>query len=108
MAALVGCKQATAAFVARKLWPRDAKLNGIDFELSAWRDERGAIAFPITERPEHPSRLQEVSGTALVHADGVTMDDVLQLAEQVEHRCPVANMFAAAGTQLNIEWKLAT
>ena len=29
LAALVGCKQATAAFVARQLWPRDATLKGI-------------------------------------------------------------------------------
>ena len=30
------------------------------------------------------------------------------LAEQVEQRCPVANLFLAAGTRMDIEWVPAT
>lgn len=108
LAALVGCEQATAHFVARKLWPPHIKLERIDFELTAWRDERGALQMPISCIPEHPSRVQQVSGTAVVHALGCTPQDVRQLAEQVEQRCPVANLFLAAGTRMDIEWVPAT
>jgi uncharacterized OsmC-like protein len=104
LAALVGCKQATAHFVARKLWPKHLKLEGIDFNLVAWRDERGALEMPIDCTPSHPSRLQQVSGVATVHAAGCSEEDVLRLAEQVDQRCPVANMFVAAGTQMDIKW----
>jgi uncharacterized OsmC-like protein len=107
LAALVGCKQATAHFVARKLWPRYLKLEGIDFDLTAWRDERGALEMPISCIPSHPSRVQHVSGTAIVHAPGCSHADVHLLSEQVEKRCPVANMFVAAGTQMEITWVAA-
>lgn len=107
LAALVGCKQATSHFVARKLWPRHLKLERIDFDLTAWRDERGALEMPITCTPQHPSRVQQVSGTAVVHAPGCSYEDIRQLAEQVEQRCPVANLFVAAGTRMDIKWVLA-
>lgn len=50
LAALIGCEQATAAFVARHMQPR-MDLMRIDFIYYAERDNRGAVALPLDEEP---------------------------------------------------------
>jgi uncharacterized OsmC-like protein len=110
LAALLGCKTATAHFVARNLWPRpNNRLASIVFEdVSAERDERGALAMPITDDPPVTAALLRVSGVARVRpvSTSVTAADVVALGAIVERRCPVAATLTAAGCALEIEWVL--
>ena len=55
LAALVGCEQATAAYVCRHLSPR-VRLESIDFRYEAERDPRGALHLPLAEDPPAPAR----------------------------------------------------
>jgi uncharacterized OsmC-like protein len=107
LAALIGCTQATAMFVARNLRPSRLAIDRIDFDVEAVRDERGALSLPIDVTPDVPSRLRSVAGTVRVHAanNGEIDDSVLELLrEQTEIRCPVANMMIASGCDLNVRW----
>ena len=118
LAALLGCKTATAHFVARQLWPRPRnRIERIEWrDVTAERDERGALALPIDAPPPVPAGLRLVRGVALVtpaaprRADSgppIAAADVAQLGSIVEERCPVAAMFAASACELEIEWRLA-
>ena len=110
LASLVGCEQATASFVARQMRPR-LPLAEIQFLYRAERDNRGAVALPLGDAPpEVPARLSRVHGVATVtlnDGESETRERVEYLRRQVELRCPVANMMAAAGIELDIEWVLA-
>lgn len=110
LAALLGCKSATAHYVARHLWPREHnKLEAINFvDVVAERDDRGAIALPICEQPPVAAGLLRVRGTALVTAHAsISPADVAALGELVEERCPVAATLARGGCELDFEWRLA-
>ncbi len=110
LTSLVGCEQATASFVARQMRPR-LPLAEIQFLYRAERDNRGAVALPLGDAsPEVPARLSRVHGVATVtlnDGESETRERVEYLRRQVELRCPVANMMAAAGIELDIEWVLA-
>jgi hypothetical protein len=113
IAALIGCKQATAKFVARSM---KIDLQEVEFELWAerylkfgWetcanrgnytcrnphalflplinhfsRDENGAISMPITEVPSIPSRLTRIRGKALAKTNA-TPEQLQMLAKQVK------------------------
>ena len=105
LASLVGCEHATAAFVARQMKPR-VNLRGVHFDISAERDERGAIALPLTTPAEElpHSRLQRIAGTATVDCDA-TQEQVDELSRLVKLRCPVANMVSLSGCELDIKWQ---
>ena len=106
LAALIVCTQATALFVGRNLQPR-LIIDRIEFQLEAFRDNRGALQLPIDIAPEIPSRLQRVSGTIRVFAakGEVFPSEVLDaMKEQTEIRCPVANMMIASGCEMDVEW----
>jgi len=78
-------------------------------DVTAKRDERGALALPIDSPPRVSPIITHVSGTAVVTlaADSpVSNSDVHKLGELVEQRCPIAAMFVAAGCNLKIEWRL--
>uniref|UniRef100_A0A7S2V9C6 Uncharacterized protein n=1 Tax=Entomoneis paludosa TaxID=265537 RepID=A0A7S2V9C6_9STRA len=131
----MGCTQATALFVARHLPlepdestsvqmeehmssnsskkrrrtpPRRIMLDRLEFiDIQAWRDEQGALELPIlpNQPPSVPSRLQEITGTILVHSrEPLTGDTLVALREQTEWRCPVANMMMESGCKINVEW----
>jgi uncharacterized OsmC-like protein len=118
LAALVGCKTATATFVARHMRPR-LSLQSVDFEVEASRDQRGSLYLPMGKhthaRPAKPfsmnmdvevppvSRLQSISGTAWV-TTSASQEQVDLLAAEVERRCPVANMVMLSGCKLDIQW----
>jgi uncharacterized OsmC-like protein len=107
LAALAGCTQATAVFVGRNLRPRRLVIERIEFDLEAWRDERGALSLPVDAPPGFPSRLRSVTGTVLVYAarNEPIDDSILELLkEQTEIRCPVANMMLASGCDMNVRW----
>ena len=111
LAALLGCKTATAHFVARHLWPRpNNKILSIRFdEVVAERDERGALSLPITDEPPTTAALTRITGIARVRpvdASSVSAARVAPLGEIVEQRCPVAATLVAAGTKLDFEWLL--
>lgn len=107
LSALLGCTQATAVYVGRMMRPR-LLIEKIDFEIEAYRDERGAISLPITETPSIPARLQSVTGSVVVHfKDGmkVSEEQLRILGQQTEQRCPVANMIMSSGCVMDMEWK---
>ena len=111
VASLLGCKTATAHYVARHLWPRGANtIAALRFEeVEAVRDERGALSLPIDEPPPTPAALRSVSGRARVRPASpasVDAEAVAALGRIVEERCPVAATLAAAGVRLEIEWLL--
>eukprot|EP00656_Telonema_subtile_P016093 TRINITY_DN18486_c0_g1_i1.p3 TRINITY_DN18486_c0_g1~~TRINITY_DN18486_c0_g1_i1.p3 ORF type:complete len:105 (-),score=25.57 TRINITY_DN18486_c0_g1_i1:303-617(-) len=101
MAALAGCEQATATFVARRM---RIQIGEVRFDLNAVRDERGALGMPI-EAEELPavSRLARISGTAHVETEA-SQEEVDRLGAQVERRCPVANMVHLSGCELAVRW----
>ncbi|CAK9069649.1 unnamed protein product [Durusdinium trenchii] len=88
LAALVGCEQATAKFVAMKM--RVPPIRRIQFELHAERDEWGSLAGPIDQHPLQPSRLQRIWGTAHVYSDA-NASQIRAISEAVKKRCPVAS-----------------
>ena len=111
LAALLGCKTATAHYVARHLWPRPHhRIDALCFsDIVAHRDERGALALPIAERPPVPAALVSVRGVATVtpRSSGViSAADVRALGAIVEERCPVADTLVRAGCVIDIEWRL--
>ena len=103
LAALVGCKQATAMFVARHMKPR-MKISQIEFDVSASRDESGSLSLPLGGPERVPSRLECVNGTAWVTTEA-TQQQVDLLSREVEKRCPVANMVMLSGCKLQINWR---
>jgi putative redox protein len=108
LAALCGCEQATAAFVAFKFKPQRLALGRIEFELRAERDEQGALTLPLdTAELPAPARLARVWGTATVHGTAATDVQLGRLGEEVHRRCPVANMVVLSGCTLDIEWRRA-
>ena len=103
LAALLGCTQATAIFVARQLQLEILKMEFDD--MVAIRDEQGALSLPIDKVPDIPSRVQEITGTVRVYTpETIPMEKLELLKEQTEARCPVANMMIASGCQMNVEW----
>ena len=113
VASLLGCKTATAHFVARHLFPRPHnRLSLVAFsDVVATRDERGALTLPITSAPEVTSAILSVQGVATVSlvsdSVAVTDADVQELGRIVEIRCPVAATLASAGVALEFDWRLA-
>jgi len=106
LAAYLGCTQATALYVGRMMWPR-LPVESIVYDVTAFRDERGALELPIDEVPSVPARLQMISGTVAVEFEAgveVTDEQLEILAEQTEARCPVANMIRASGCIINVNW----
>lgn len=124
LAALIGCTQATALFVGRHLQPERLVLDRLEFDLTASRDERGAIQLPLlgrtddddddenenestTSRARIPSRLQQVKGTVTVYAvknQRIAPEALKLLKEETEERCPVANMMIASGCRMDVDW----
>ncbi|KAL7533891.1 hypothetical protein ACHAWF_004654 [Thalassiosira exigua] len=106
LAALLGCAQATAVYVGRRMDPR-LPVERLEFEIEAERDQRGALEVPIDEAPSTPARLRRVSGTVAVYFKGRTKasdEQMKVLAEQTEARCPVADMMRASGCVMDISW----
>ena len=113
VASLLGCKTATAHFVARHLFPRPHnKISTLEFtDVVAARDERGALTLPIASTPDVTSAILSVHGMATVSlvsdTAAVTAADVHELGRIVEIRCPVAATLRSAGVNLEFEWRLA-
>lgn len=106
LSALTGCEHVTAVYVGRSMMPR-ILIDRIDFEISAVRDERGALQHPINTTPPIPSRLQQISGVVKVFTKGgrlLSEDELHMLKHQTEARCPVANMIIASGCEMQVEW----
>ena len=108
LAALLGCTQATAVFVGRHMEPR-VLIDRLEFDVSATRDDRGALELPISNDPAIPSRLQHITGTIRVYTKGnkntcLTNEQLKLLSHQTELRCPIANMMIASGCQMDIAW----
>eukprot|EP01050_Picozoa_sp_SAG11_P016077 SAG11_NODE_2151_length_3742_cov_1.578644_4_plen_176_part_00 len=112
LASLLGCKVATAHYVARHLWPRPHhRLASVRFtDVIAERDERGALSLPFDTPKPVTAALLAVRGVAHVRpatqSGHITAKDVQKLGDIVEQRCPVAATLALAGCKLEFEWQL--
>ena len=107
LAALVSCEHVTAIYVGRSMSPR-LLIDRTEWEISAVRDERGALQLPIHEDPPVPSRLQQIVGHVIVYRQGglqISNEELQLLKHQTEIRCPIANMIAASGCKIEIDWK---
>ncbi len=110
LAALVSCEHITALYVGRSMNPR-LIIDRTEFEITALRDERGALQQPIHEIPSLPSRLQQISGVVQVfRKDGlpISQEQLQLLKDQTEVRCPIANMITASGCKMMIQWEDGT
>jgi uncharacterized OsmC-like protein len=115
LSAWMGCTHATAIFVARNLKPRRLNISRIDFDIRAYRDERGAISgsLPIEKDsplPDVPSRLQLIRGTIkiqLKNDEKISEEEMYTLERQTEARCPVANMIHSSGCTFDVKWLCA-
>ena len=105
LASLCGCELATARFVAFKSSPR-ITMGRIEFDVSANRDERGALHLPLGTTPPAPARLEHVWGTATVYDTNASQEQISALGKEVHRRCPVANMMVLSGCRLEIDWKI--
>ncbi|GAX20519.1 hypothetical protein FisN_24Hh230 [Fistulifera solaris] len=107
LAAWAGCTQATALFVSRQMMRENKScplLERLEFvNITATRDERGALALPIHEDPPVPSRLHTLTGNVVVWPS-FDEESLQLLQEQTELRCPVANMLIASGCRMNVKW----
>jgi putative redox protein len=109
IAALIGCKVATATYAARHMMPRFPD-HTITFDLQAQRDPRGALALPLHAPTPALAQLSRVWGTARVcitdpsrrHLESTTRLQTLH--EHVEARCPVAAMLRASGCVMDVSW----
>ena len=74
-------------------------------DVVAERDERGALALPMTDTPPVTAALTRVHGVARVRpvSAEISAADVARLGELVEVRCPVAATLTAAGCELGCE-----
>jgi putative redox protein len=114
LAAWMGCTQATAVFVGRQMKPTRILIDRLEYDnIQAFRDERGAIQLPIENIPHVPSRLHRITGTVRVipkkqtkSSNTVTLEDIQQLKEQTEARCPVANMIITSGCDVDVNWTI--
>ncbi|KAJ1456885.1 OsmC-like protein [Pelagophyceae sp. CCMP2097] len=100
LSALAACESATLRYVAFKSTPR-VRIARVDFDLSAHRDEAGALQLPIDVEPAVPSRLLGIAGSVRVQTDA-SESQLAALAKQVHARCPVANMVMASGCKLDL------
>jgi putative redox protein len=108
LAAWIGCTQATALFVGRQMMG-SVQIDKMNFDIMAFRDERGALQLPIEITPEVPSRLLEIKGTIQLYTPSMLSEELLEiLKEQTEARCPVANMLIQSGCEMNVNWVAKT
>jgi uncharacterized OsmC-like protein len=107
LAAWAGCTQATALFVSRQMMQNNKSrrlIERLEFvNITASRDERGALALPIYEAPPVSSRIHTLSGIIVVWPS-FDEETLKLLQEQTELRCPVANMLIASGCRMDVEW----
>ena len=104
LASLCGCELVTAQFIARNMTPR-VTIDRIDFDVSASRDQRGAIGMPIDQETSlPPSRLGRIWGTATLHTSAL-LEEVAMIAAEIKRRCPIANMVMLSGCKLEIEFR---
>ena len=82
-------------------------MGKIEFDITASRDERGALHLPLDTPPPVPSRLEHVWGTATIYDTNASLEQIVTLGNEVHRRCPVANMMVMSGCQLEIEWRIA-
>ena len=114
LSSLLGCKQATAMFVARHMTPR-MHIDRIEFKLHAERDQRGAVTLPLHDikhvQDTFPARLSHITGSATVFLRPgtiATQTQIDELERQVSLRCPVASMIRLSGCAMHVPWTLAT
>jgi putative redox protein len=111
LAAFAGCTQATAVYVGRHMiQPERILVDRLDFDITAYRDERGALQLPIEQNPDVSAMLQAVSGTIKVYTKQkrpLSFEQLELLQEQTERRCPVASLLVAAGCRMDIRWEAA-
>lgn len=96
LAALMGCETVLMAMVAQE---RNFTYDGIEYDLRGTLDLRG-LEGATDVRPY----FREITGTVRVTTTE-TEADLLDVAKEVERRCPVYTMLAAADVKFNVDWQ---
>ena len=109
LASLVGCKTSTAHYVASHLWsaPHNA-IDALHCDIAAERDPEGGRALPIDTPPPVYAGIKRVRGVVQVapRSPLIGSDDVRQLGEIVDSRCPVAATLRGGACSVELEWRL--
>jgi uncharacterized OsmC-like protein len=95
LAALNGCKGVMIPLVAQEL---NFVFSGIDFESTGIVDTQGLMGEEGVS-----TYFQKIRFTANIHTKE-SEERIEQLKQEVERRCPVLNLFIAAGIKLDIKW----
>eukprot|EP01088_Endostelium_zonatum_P005477 TRINITY_DN1714_c0_g1_i1.p1 TRINITY_DN1714_c0_g1~~TRINITY_DN1714_c0_g1_i1.p1 ORF type:complete len:216 (+),score=58.03 TRINITY_DN1714_c0_g1_i1:9-656(+) len=95
LAALAGCENVTAQFVAREM---KIKIDKITFDIQGEMDGRGFAGVDGVY-----AGIQKVKVRADVETSA-TQEQVDQLLHQVEKRCPVNALFVKAGVEVDTKW----
>ncbi len=98
LAALIGCTNVIGHKCAENL---SIEIGNLRFEASCEFDRRGVT---LAEEIEVPF----ISVTLEVYADGeATSDQLDQVGKETDKYCPLAKLFKAAGTKLEVHWHKA-
>ncbi|HSR56518.1 MAG TPA: OsmC family protein [Alphaproteobacteria bacterium] len=95
LCALTGCEGVIINRCARAM---NFKYSGVDFECDGWVDARGSRGV----RGVRP-HFQKVSFKVLLKTDEPE-SRIEKLRKNVEMRCPVMNLLADAGVELDVSW----
>lgn len=95
LVSLLGCDGVIISGVAKAM---GFQYSGVDMEASGQIDVRGPKGVPGV-RPY----FEKVDVTIKVKTSE-SQERVEKLAANVEHRCPVTNLFRGAGVALNVRW----
>ncbi|MDH3239043.1 MAG: OsmC family protein [Alphaproteobacteria bacterium] len=96
LCALTGCE---GVIINRCAKVMNFKYTGVDFECDGWVDARGSRGV----RGVRP-HFQKVEFKVLLKTDEPP-ERIEKLRKNVEMRCPVMNLLADAGVELNVIWE---
>jgi putative redox protein len=107
LAALIGCKSATAVFVSRQM---KFPLLSVEFNLKAERDPQGAL-YKLGQPQPVTAQVQRVWGTATVKllpdSQPESEERLRILHQNVDLRCPVVAMMHNSGIQFDVKWSIS-
>ena len=96
LCALSGCE---GVIINRCAKAMNFKYSGVDFECDGWVDGRGSRGV----RGVRP-HFQKVVFKVLLETDE-PIERIAKLRRNVEMRCPVMNLLADAGVELDVTWE---
>ncbi len=97
-ASLAGCQNEQAQVVAEEL---GITINKIDITLEIDMDLSSFMGVTDSSKGSY----KEVRLNAIVHGD-VTQEQVKELGNKVDHRCPILGLLASSGCKIVSDWSI--